>query len=76
MYKVLNLKKIYYLFQKLLFIIIGLSTQTCLSKNQETTKHSEHTNHGNNKKVSKRDYYAPEYNHDQYVSENKIIMKY
>jgi len=37
----------------------------------ETTKNGYNTNR--NDKVLKRDYYAPEYNHDQYVSENPNI---
>jgi hypothetical protein len=51
--------------------IFGLFVQTCLSEKVETPKHGHNTD-GKDKKVSKRDYYAPEYNHDKHnVSVNK-----
>lgn len=50
--------------------MFGLVVQMYLAANSETiTKHGYKTDE-NNKKVSKREYYAPEYNHDQYVCEN------
>jgi len=51
--------------------VFGLFIQTCLTENVETTKHGYNAD-ASDKKVSKRDYYAPEYNHDHYVSLNKI----
>lgn len=47
--------------------VFGLFIQTCLAENVETTKHGYKTE-VDDKKVTKRDYYAPEYNHEQYVS--------
>lgn len=54
------------MFQILLFVF-GLSVQTCLAVKAETIKRDYNTN-GDVKKVTKRDYYAPEYNHEEYVS--------
>lgn len=51
----------------MLLFVFGLIVRTCLTENVETTKHSLHTN-ASDKKISKREYYAPEYNHEQYVS--------
>lgn len=48
--------------------VFGLFVQICLAENVKTTEHAD----ASDKKVSKRDYYAPEYNHDHYVSLNKI----
>ncbi|KAL4132062.1 hypothetical protein QTP88_009281 [Uroleucon formosanum] len=50
---------------KMLLFVFGLFIQTCLTENVETTKHGYNTD-VSDKKVSKRDYYAPEYNHDHY----------
>lgn len=52
--------------------IFGLLVQKCLAENAETAKH-EHGTDKSDKKVSKREHYAPEYNHDQYVSVNNNI---
>ncbi|XP_026811802.1 histidine-rich glycoprotein-like [Rhopalosiphum maidis] len=47
---------------KTVLFVFGLFVQTCLAENVETTKHAD----ASDKKVSKREYYAPEYNHDHY----------
>lgn len=56
--------------------LFGLFVQACLTEITDNTKHDY-------KKVSKREYYAPEYNHEQYVSKiikistfKKIIISY
>ncbi|XP_025191621.1 uncharacterized protein LOC112591897 [Melanaphis sacchari] len=49
---------------KTVLFVFGLFIQTCLAENVETTKNAG----ASDKKVSKRDYYAPEYNHDHHNS--------
>lgn len=55
----------------MLLFVFGLIERTCLTEHIETTKHKLHTK-ASDKKISKREYYAPEYNHEQYVSVSVI----
>ncbi|VVC29059.1 Insect cuticle protein,Chitin-binding type R&R consensus [Cinara cedri] len=55
--------------KKVLFFMFGMFAQTCLASSaisDTTAKHGHRQTDAGDKKISKRDYYAPEYNHDQY----------